>query len=277
MWFEPHSVTLDALQAACVALPGAGLPRRLGRVRARGWALAPPLSIAVVVAVISVLPASTKVFTWAALILVPPGCAVALGWAMRGSRPWLAVLAVPLLATAWLLQTQPVGQLAGALLITGSVIALGRLLAGASAPRLLKFGVVAMAAVDAYLVFSNQLQAPNALLITARPAAGLPQLQSATFGGSTLGYGDFFAAAVVGGILAREGRSQIRAALALLLLAFCWDQLFVLYTVLPATVPPALVSIGAELVRWRGRRRTVRPVVVRASIPSAAGSAFRRT
>jgi hypothetical protein len=252
MWFEPHSVTLDALQATCVALPGAGLPRRLDRLRARWWALALPLSIALVVGVIGLLPASAGVFTWVAIILVPIGCAIALGWAMRGARPWLALLCVPLLVAAWTPPTRSVGQLAATLLIAGSAIALGRLVAGASAPALLKLGVVAMVAVDAYLVFSNQLQAPNAVLMAARPAAGVPQLQTATFGRSDLGYGDFFAAAVVGGVLAREGRPRLRAAVALLVMAFCCDQLFAVYDVLPATVPP-LVLIGSEIMR-QGRR-----------------------
>jgi hypothetical protein len=258
MWFEAHSVGLDAMQAACVALPAAGLPRRLEKFRAPGWALAPPLSIAVVVGVIALLPASATVFTWVAIIFVPLGCAIALGWAMRGARPWLAALCVPLLAAAWVLQGSEVGQLAGALLIAGSVIALARLLAGASAPALLKFGVIAMATVDAYLVFSNTLQAPNAALVAARPAAGLPQLQSATLGSASLGYGDFFAAAVVGGILAREGRPQLRAALALLVVSFCWDQLFAVYQELPATVPPAVVLIGSELLRGRAWRTGAR-------------------
>jgi hypothetical protein len=168
---------------------------------------------------------------------------------MRGGRPWLALLAVPLLVLAWTLQTSLVGQAAGVLLIAGSAIALGRLLTGVAPLVLLKAGVIAMAAVDAYLVFSNQLQAPNAVLVAAHPAAGLPRLQAGVFGGSTLGYGDFFAAAVLGAILAVEHVPQLRAALVLLVATLCWDQLFAIYDVLPATVPPAVVLIGVELLR----------------------------
>jgi hypothetical protein len=254
LWFESHSFALNVAQAGCVALPAAGLPERLQRFRSGAWALVLPLSIAVVVGVIAAVPTSADVLTWVAFLLVPPGCALALGWAAHGARPALALLAVPLFAAAWALQNDATGQVAATLLILGSAVTLGRLLAGAVPLQLLKLGVVAMAAVDAYLVFSNQLQGPNAVLIAAKPAAGLPQLQSAFFGGASLGYGDFFAAAVVGGIFAVERVPQIRAAFAMLAVAFCWDQLFVVYDVLPATIPPAVVLIGWEL--WRRRRPT---------------------
>lgn len=66
MWFETHTFTLSIAQAACVALPGAGVPDWLARLRGRAWALVPPLSIAVVVGVISLTPASADVLTWTA-------------------------------------------------------------------------------------------------------------------------------------------------------------------------------------------------------------------
>ena len=171
-----------------------------------------PLSIAVVVVAIAQLPTTADVLTWVALLLIPPGCALALGWAAHGARPPLALLAAPLLVIAWTSQDTRAGQVAAIVLIAGSAVTLGRLLAGAAPLSLLKAGVVAMAAVDAYLVFSNHLQAPNAVLVAASPGPGLPQLQSASFGGAGLGYGDFFAAAVVGGILAAERGPQLVAA-----------------------------------------------------------------
>ncbi|MEA2444886.1 MAG: hypothetical protein QOJ12_2178, partial [Thermoleophilales bacterium] len=252
--------------AACVALPAAGLPAWAERLRGRAWALILPLSIAVVVAAIAVLPSTADLLTWVALILVPPGCALALGWAARGARPWAAALAAPLLAIAWALPDDRLGQAAATALIAGSAITLGRLLAGAAPLQLLKAGVVAMAMVDAFLVFSNNLQAPNAVLVAASPGLGLPQLQSASFGQAGLGYGDFFAAAVVGGILAAERRRQIAAAIAMVAVSVAWDQLFLVYDVLPATIPPAVVLVGMELWdrrdRARGtvsRRRTPQP------------------
>jgi hypothetical protein len=256
VWFEFDNMVLTVAQAACVLLPAAGVPLFLRRFRGGWWALVLPLSIAVVIVAINLLPQSADVLTWAALLLIPPGCALALGWAMHGARWWLAPLAVPLLALAWADQDTRVGQLATIALIVGSCVTLGRLLAGATPLALLKLGLVAMAIVDSFLVFGNELQAPNAVLVAASPGAGLPQLQSASFGFSSLGYGDFFAAAVLGGILAEERRNQVAAAVALLVVSYAWDQLFLVVDTLPATVPPAIVLAGYEiLAHVSGRRR----------------------
>ena len=266
MWFSWDNVVLTLAQCACIALPAAGLPAWTRRYRTGAWALVMPLSILVVVVAIAAIPTTADVLTWVALLLVPPGCALALGWAAHGARPWAAVLAAPLLAVTWAWPHTRVGQIALTLLILGSAVTLGRLLSGAAPLMLLKAGVVAMAAVDAYLVFSGQLEAPNAVLIAAAPGPGLPQLQSAAFGNASLGYGDFFAAAVVGGILAAEGRPQVRAAFAMLVVSLAWDQLFLVYDLLPATIPPALVLLGDEA--WRRRpwaRRAPRP---REALPS---------
>jgi hypothetical protein len=241
MWFSLNNLVLVSAQAACVAVPATGLPAWAEPLRARAWALVLPLSIAVVVAAIGLLPATADVLTWVALLLVPAGCALALGWAARGARPFHAGLAVPLLALAWAAPGTRAGEISSIVLIAGSGVTLGRLLAGAAPLSLLKTGVIAMAVVDAWLVFSGRLQAPNAVLVAASPGLGLPQLQSATFGTASLGYGDFFAAAVLGGILAAERGPQLAAAVGLVLASLCWDQLFRVYAVLPATIPPAVV------------------------------------
>jgi hypothetical protein len=252
MWFSADNMVLTAAQAACVALPAAGLPFWARRLRTGAWALVLPLSVAVVVGAIALVPWTADALTWIALILVPPGCALALSWAMRGARPWLGALAIPLLALAWAYPDDRVGQLATIALIVGSAVTLGRLLAGGAPLGLLKAAVIAMAIVDGILVFSNNLQAPNSVLVAAAPGLGLPQLQSASFGHAGLGYGDFFAAAVVGGILAAERAPQLLSALALLAVSLAWDQLFLIYDVLPATIPPALVLVGVEVLNRRG-------------------------
>jgi hypothetical protein len=256
VWFESDNLVLTIAQALCVVLPAVGVPLFLQRFRGGWWALVLPLSIAVVIVAINLLPQSADVLTWVALLLIPPGCGLALGWAMHGARWWLAPLAVPLLALAWADQDTKVGQLATIALIVGSCVTLGRLLAGAAPLTLLKLGLVAMAVTDSILVFGNQLQAPNAVLVAASPGAGLPQLQSASFGFSGLGYGDFFAAGVLGGILAMERRNQPAAAVAMLLVSLAWDQLFLVVDTIPATVPPAIVLIGYEcFAHVSGRRR----------------------
>jgi hypothetical protein len=258
MYFSADNLALVVAQAACVALPGAGLPASAQQLRARWWALVLPLSIAVVVAAIAVAPTVADVLSWVALVLVPPGCALALGWAGRGARPQLALLAAPLLVLAWVDPGSRLGQASTTLLIAGSAVTLGRLLAGVTPLTLLKAGVVAMAVVDAYLVFTNRLQAPNATLVAASPGPGLPQLQSASFGAAGLGYGDFFAAAVVGAILAAERRNQLVAAVATIAFSLAWDQLFLIYDVLPATIPPAVTLL--VFTRWRRAGRSVDPL-----------------
>jgi hypothetical protein len=247
VWFGADNMVLTVAQATCVALPAAGVPRALQRFRGGAWALILPLCIVVVIVAINEVPQSADVLTWVALLLIPPGCALALGWAMRGARWWLAPLAIPLLVLAWADQETRIGELATILLIVGSCVTVGRLLAGAAPLILLKLGLIAMAISDAILVFGNTLQAPNAVLVAAQPGAGLPQLQSASFHYAGMGYGDFSAAAVLGGILAAQKRPQLVPMLALVVVSSAWDQLFLVVDTLPATVPPAIVLVGVEL------------------------------
>lgn len=256
MWFDLDNVALTALQALAVALPAAGLPRRLGRYRRGSWALVLPLSIVVCIVAISLTPASADVYTWMALLLVPVGAALALGWAAHGARPSLALLALPLCALAF------ASELARDLLILGSAVTLGRLIAASAPLPLVKAGLVAMALIDAALVFSGSLTEPNATLNAAVPAAGLPQLQVGTLHFSSLGYGDFLAAGVLGGVLAIERARQPLLALAVLAVSLAWDQLFLVTDLLPATVPVALVLIVREARNHPQVRRAALPLAV---------------
>ena len=243
---------LDAARAACVALPAAGLPHVVGRLRSRGWALVAPVSIVVVLAT------GAHAATWTALLLVPPGCALALGWASHGARPWLALLAVPLLAAA------PVSELARIALIAGASVTAGRLLAGAAPLPVLKIAVVAMAVIDATFIFGHLSDHQNAQFAAAVPAAGLPRLQIATLGRASCDFGDFFAAALVGAILARERRDQLLPAAAVFVATLAFDQLFLVVDELPATVPPAVVMLALD------------PAVRRSIVRSTDGRARRR-
>jgi hypothetical protein len=168
---------LIATQAGLVAVVGRGVPRTLYRIAGRAWALILPLSIAIVVAAIALVPEVADALTWIARLLVPPGAALALGWAMRGARAAYALIAVALLAFAWIETGTLAGDAAAAALTALSTITLGRLLAGLVPGIWLKAGIVAMAIIDAILVFGNQLQGPNATLNAAVPAPGAPQLQ----------------------------------------------------------------------------------------------------
>src|SRR3954465_1900942 len=173
------SLVLALAQATYVALPAAGLPLWASRFRSSGWALVAPVSIALVIGGIALVPSAADVLTWTALILVPVGAALAFGWAAHGARAPLALVALPLLIAAWTLQDERIGQAAAVVLIAGSAVTVGRLLAGAAPLPWLKIGIVIMAIVDSVLVFSGNLEGPNSVLVAASPGPGLPHFQSA--------------------------------------------------------------------------------------------------
>jgi hypothetical protein len=243
---------LLTVQAALVALPGRGVPAPLARFGGSGWALVLPLSIAVVVAAVALDPAVADALTWLSFVAIPPLAALSLGWAMRGARAPLAVLAVPLFALAWARTGTLAGDAAAAALTALSCVTLGRLLAGVVPGSWLKLGIVAMAIVDAVLVFGNELQGPNAVLNAAVPAPGLPRLQYLDLHWASMGYGDVFVAGVLGGLLAVERVPQLPVALLVLALSAAWDLLFFAFDTLPATVPVAVALVVAEVARSRG-------------------------
>jgi hypothetical protein len=255
MYFDPDRLVLDVAQALCVALPAAGIPGFLLRLRGRGWSLVAPLSLVLTIAAIGVSSASADLLSWIALVLVPLGCALALGWAAHGARPWLALAVVPLLAAALAAPDGPLGRGSRLLLIVGSCVTAGRLLAGGAPLRLLKAGVVAMAAIDAVLIFGDFYGEHFAAFDAAAPAAGLPQLHVADFGDISTGYGDFFVAGLVGAILAAERRSQAAAAVATLATAQVYNQLLLVVDSISETAPPALVLVAFEVWhRWTDSR-----------------------
>jgi hypothetical protein len=258
MYFEWDTFALDAAQAVCVGLPAAGLPAFLLRLTGRGWALIGPVSVVLSVVAIAAVSTSADVITWIALLLVPPGCALALGWAAHGARPWLALGMVPLLAIALAGPDDPLGRVARLLLIVGSCVTLGRLLAGATPLLFLKLGVVAMTVIDAVFIFGDLWGEQNAAFNAAAPAEHLPRLQVADIGDVSTDYGDYFISGVVGGILAAERRNQALAALATLVALEAWNQLFIVVDSLPGTVPPTAVMLAFEA--WHRRRARVRPV-----------------
>jgi hypothetical protein len=244
VYFEADTALLDAAQALCVALPAAGLPPLLTRFGGRGWSLVAPLSVVATVVAITAASASADVLTWIALLLVPPGCALALGWAAHGARPWMALLVVPVFAAALVAPDDPLGRAGRLALIVGSCVTAGRLLAGAAPLTLLKAGVVAMAVIDAIFIFGDFFGDQNAQFNAAAPAGDLPRLQVADIGNVSTDYGDYFVAGLVGGILAAERRPQALAALAAFLAAQAFNQLFLVVDSLPGTVPPALVMLA---------------------------------
>lgn len=270
-----NSVLLDVVQSALVALPAAGLPALVRRLAGgRVWSLIMPVSIVAVVAGLAVLPGAAITLTWLALLAVPVLAAATLGWGMHGARPLWAIAALPMLAVAIAFEGETAGDVGALLLTSLSCVALARLLCGVvgadrggngavSGQTWVRAALVAMAVLDAILVFSSALEGPNATLNAAVPAEQLPRLQFVTLGGASMGYGDVFVAAVLGAVLAAEGASrriQVTAAVATFGASLVFSLLWAFdgISTLPATVPVAVVLLVFGGLRgwpagWFGR------------------------
>jgi hypothetical protein len=112
--------------------------------------------------------------------------------------------------------------------------------------------VVAMTVIDSVFIFGDFWSEQNATFNAAAPAEHLPRLQVADIGHTSTDYGDYFIAGLVGGILAAERRPQAFLALATLIAAEAWNQLFLVVDSLPGTVPPCAVLLASEI--WHRRR-----------------------
>jgi hypothetical protein len=244
---------LSLVQAGLVAAPKPPLPSLLERLQSRWWALVLPLSIVVVVSAVALDSASARFLTWLALITVPPLAAAALAWLLRGARPQLALLVLPLFVVAWAAEGSLSGQTAALALSALSCVTLGWLTACVVPPRWLKLGVYVMAAIDTYLIAGDLLQGPNAVLNSVSPGADLPRLQLASFGSAVMGFGDLFIAAVLGALLAHNRRLQLQGAFLAAAIGLSFDLLFFAVVELPATVPIALTLAALELA---GRSRS---------------------
>ncbi len=246
---------LSLVQALLVALPKAPSTTLLRRLRSNWWALVLPLSIVVVVSAIALESASARFLTYLALVAVPPLAAAALAWLVRGARPSLALLVIPLFAIAWAAEGALSGETAALALSALACVSLGWLVACVVPPTWLKAGIYLMAAIDAWLVGTNLLQEPNATLNAAAPAADLPRLQFASFGSALMGFGDLFIAATLGALLASDRRLQLRGAALATVICPAFDLLFFWVDQTPATVPIALTLAVLELSKRFNPRR----------------------
>lgn len=247
---------LSLVQALLVAAPKAPSTTLLRRLRSNWWALVLPLSIVVVVAAIALESASARFLTYLALVAVPPLAAAALAWLLRGAKPRLALLVIPLFALAWAAEGALSGETAALALSALACVSLGWLVACVVPPRWLKLGIYVMAAVDAYLIGSNLLQEPNATLNAAAPAADLPRLQFGSFGSALMGFGDLFIAATLGALLAPNRRLQLQGAALAAIICPAFDLLFFWIDQTPATVPIAVTLAVLELRRKHGGKNS---------------------
>ncbi len=240
---------LSLVQAALVAAPQPPATHLLDRLQNRWWALVLPLSIVVVIAAIAIDSASARFLTYLALVAVPPLAAAALAWLIRGARLELALAVIPLFALAWAACGALGGQTAALALSALACVSLGWLVNCIVPAPWLKLGIYAMAAIDTYLIASDLLQSPNAVLNSVAPAAGLPRLQLASFGSALMGFGDLFIAATLGALLARDRRLQLRGAALAAIVCVGFDLLFFAVDELPSTVPIALTLAALEILQ----------------------------
>jgi hypothetical protein len=237
---------LSLVQASLVAVPRPATLPALAGLRSRWWALVPPVSIIAAIAAIALDSASAHVLTYLALFGVPPLAALALGAIVRGGRSALGLLVVPLFAVAWAFQGSISGQAAALALSALACVTLGWLLACVVPARWLKLGIYAMAVIDTWLVASDLLQGPNAVLNAVSPGS-LPRLQYVSFGSAAMGFGDLFIAATLGALLAHDRQLQRTGVALAAVLVLAFDLLFFAVNELPATVPIALTLAIIEI------------------------------
>ncbi|MEA2420991.1 MAG: hypothetical protein QOF55_90 [Thermoleophilaceae bacterium] len=245
--FAVSYTVLCVAQGATVAVPAPGRFPWLGGLASRWWAAIPLAAIVGTVVGIGASAATADVLTWLALVTTPPLAAVALGYAARGGRPALALLVLPLSAAAWLSRGTLLGESASLILVAAACVTLAALLAAVAPALWLKAGLVLMAAADTWLVADQLLQQPNTVLNAAAPGGGLPQFQRVVWGSAVMGYGDLFAAALLGAILAPLHGRQLRGAAIATLLSLAFGLLFFAVDTLPATLPIAATLILLEL------------------------------
>jgi hypothetical protein len=249
--FAVSYAALCGAQAGTAAVSRDAFEQLRDRFGGRAWAVVPAGSIAVVVAGLALAPGAAKALTYLALVAVPVLAVCALAWVVPGAGRWPAFGAVPLVALAFLAPRTLAGGVAATVLEGLSCATLAALLASVAPRDVLRAGILAMALVDSALVVSDLLQQPNSVLNAAAPGGGLPQLQRALVGSAVMGYGDLFAAALLGSTLHREGLRG-RGALLLFAMALAFGALFNVVDELPATVPCALALIVAL---WSARVR----------------------
>jgi hypothetical protein len=252
--FAISYAALCVAQGVTVAMPAAGRFPVLRRLASRWWAALPLIAIVGTVVGVGAADETADALTYLALVTTPPLAAIAAGYAMRGARPPQALVAIPLLGAAWGLQHTLTGELAALILIAAACITLAAALAAIAPIAWLKAGLLLMAIADAILVADDLLQQPNAVLNAAAPGGGLPQLQRVELGSAVMGYGDLFAAALLGAILAARPARQHAAAVLTTVLAIAFGCLFFVVDELPATVPVAGALIVSEALDRRRRK-----------------------
>jgi hypothetical protein len=217
------------------------LPRRGPRRGRLGWLGigAPAAALGIGILILRVLAGGPHALALIAAVATP---------VLAAARPRRAPLAVALWLVAWL-ASGLVSQAASVVLIALAAATVAELAAAIAPPWSLAAGLVVLCIVDVILVWATPQVGPATTALHAAPlpsAAGhpIPRLGDATFGGATMGWLDFAAAALLGVVASL----RLRAAVATGLAAGAWGLLLAVTATVPATVP-TLVGLGASRMR----------------------------
>ena len=182
------------------------LPRRPRRVALRiphTWAaILPPAAFLATVAGLAMHPSLALAVVAVACMGVPVLGALAIGAFARGGRPERALLVIPLLVLA-ALHVGLAGELAVLTLVMLSCVALGSLLAAVAGVRELVIAALLVAVLDLVLMHAGGIRIATAALLDAH-AGRMPDFAQPVLGRMTIGYGDFFVAALAGAIASRQ-------------------------------------------------------------------------
>jgi hypothetical protein len=280
--YRPVHVTLASfasysglclVQGAVVVLPRVPRARWLARLRARWLLLVLPAAAATGATFLpSVAALLATSLSTLALALVPPLAALGIAWALRWHDWRLLPLVPALLALGWSIPGTRLGNAAVLVLVVLSALALASLVAAVVPAVVAKVGIVAWAAADLSLALTHSLEpAHRALTGAAPPVAPHLQLQRVVLGSASMEYADLFVAAVLGALLAAQGRRQGTASLLVAALAIGLAGFLLVTNVLPATVPVA-AALGLEELRFRRQGRTRKAAVKRGSAFSSQAS-----
>ena len=193
------------------------LPRRPRRVALRiphTWAaILPPAAFLVTVAGLAAHPSLALAVVGVACVGVPALGALAMAAFARGGRPARALVVVPLLVLA-ALQAGVAGEVAVLMLVMLSCVALGSLLAACAGVRELVVAALLVAVLDLVLMQAGGIRIATAALLDAH-IEHLPDFAQPVPGRMTIGYGDFFVAALA----ARSPRASRRTRC-----SSCWPR-----------------------------------------------------
>jgi hypothetical protein len=239
------------------------LPRHPRRVRLpipHTWAaILPPAAFLATVAGLVMHPSLAPAVVAVACVGVPALGALAMAAFARGGGPARSLFVVPLLALA-ALQVGVAGEVAVLMLVMLSCVALGSLLAACAGVRELVIAALLVAALDLVLMKAGGIRIATAALLDAH-IQPLPDFAQPVLGRMTIGYGDFFVAALAGAIAARQPSHQTLVALATTAFALAQYALSTEGDLLPATAPVAVAMVVAALVtRLRRRAATAAPL-----------------